>query len=218
MPQLLNCPHCGKQIEDDSTFCDQCGAGLYKCPQCGLFLKGNYCPSCGVQTVKAGSASQKPVKPDQQPPDQETVQKPVQPPVQKPDQSNRKPPIQPPVYTTDPGNIPGNNPGTGTSISGVPAVIPGRLSCRTLGIILSLANGAIIGRLNGNYVAQLSTLNFISGTHGRVDFNGVSWTFTDLGSTNGTTINNIPCAPHNPVPFKIGDLIRIGKTYDFYVE
>ena len=113
-------------------------------------------------------------------------------------------------------SIAGGAPAGGTSVAG--GALPSRLSCHAFGIVLTLQPGAILGRVNGNYVAQLSALNFISGTHGRFDSTPSGWTFTDLGSTNGTMINGVPCTPHVPQPFHIGDVVRIGKSYDFFVE
>lgn len=223
MATLKKCPHCGADIENDSYFCDQCGAELSICPKCGNFTKAKFCTSCGVQSVKASEYAAglaNTVAPNQ-------PQQPVQPsqPVQPQQSIPSQQPVQPPqsqagVYvprpTTDPmsrhsGTIVAGNNGLG----GMPAG-PSRLSSHALGIVLPLQAGAVIGRVFGNYVSQLSTLNFISGTHARLDYGDMGWTITDLGSTNGTTVNGLPCAPTQPL--HVGDVVRIGKTYDFYVE
>lgn len=282
------CPHCGADIESDSWFCDQCGKQLVKCPQCGNFLKGNFCATCGKGGVYASTGQ----------PVQAGAGAPGAAPVSNPAPSDpaagRIPgmdgssfvgaPGSPaptpasgfvgapggPAPSASPGFVgaPVSNPAAGAPAYGAPisnpaagaptyggpvsnpaagapayggpisnpaagataggtsfaggagaaAGMPQRLSCRAMGIVLPLQNGAIIGRKTGNYIAQLSTLNFISGQHARLDFNGSSWTITDLGSTNGTTVNGMPCYPHQPMPFKTGDLVKVGKTYDFYAE
>lgn len=282
------CPHCGADIESDSWYCDQCGKQLVKCPQCGNFLKGNFCATCGKGGVYASTGQ----------PVQAGAGAPGAAPVSNPAPSDpaagRIPGIDGSSFVGAPGNpapsasprfvgAPGvpaqsaspgfagapvsnpaagapafcgpisnpapdapvyggpvSNPAAGAPVYGGPvsnpaagapaggtsfaggagaaAGMPQRLSCRAMGIVLPLQNGAIIGRKTGNYIAQLSTLNFISGQHARLDFNGSSWTITDLGSTNGTTVNGMPCYPHQPMPFKTGDLVKVGKTYDFYAE
>ena len=267
------CPHCGADIESDSWYCDQCGKQLVKCPQCGNFLKGNFCATCGKGGVYASTGQ----------PVQAGAGAPGAAPVSNPAPSDpaagRIPGIDGSSFVGAPGNPapsasprfvgapvsnpaagapafggpisnpaagapvyggPVSNPAAGAPVYGAPvsnpaagapaggtsfaggagaaAGMPQRLSCRAMGIVLPLQNGAIIGRKTGNYIAQLSTLNFISGQHARLDFNGSSWTITDLGSTNGTTVNGMPCYPHQPMPFKTGDLVKVGKTYDFYAE
>lgn len=57
---LLTCPKCLADIPADSAYCDQCGAALLRCPQCGKLRKGKYCPDCGVATVAAAASSAAP--------------------------------------------------------------------------------------------------------------------------------------------------------------
>ena len=206
MAQLIPCPHCGADIENDSHYCDQCGAQLLQCPKCGEFRKGKFCPTCGVPTGQPGltgltGLTGQPRQPQQPVQPQQAVQpaQPVQP-VQ---------PVQPPRPQQQ---------ATGTALP--PADNgPTCLRADALGITLQLKPGAVIGRVNGDYVAQVCTLQYISGTHARIDRGAnMQWTITDLGSRNGTTVNGIQCQPNTPVPFKIGDQIRFARTYDFYVQ
>lgn len=41
----LQCPGCKTAIDDDSCYCDQCGAELMKCGMCGYTGKGKVCPN-----------------------------------------------------------------------------------------------------------------------------------------------------------------------------
>ena len=209
MAQLIPCPHCGADIENDSHYCDQCGAQLLQCPKCGEFRKGKFCPTCGVPTGQPGltgltGLTGQPRQPQQPVQPQQAVQpaQPVQP--VQPAQ-----PVQPPSPQQQ---------ATGTALP--PADNgPTCLRADALGITLQLKPGAVIGRVNGDYVAQVCTLQYISGTHARIDRGAnMQWTITDLGSRNGTTVNGIQCQPNTPVPFKIGDQIRFARTYDFYVQ
>lgn len=46
----MNCPLCGKTIDDSSRFCGYCGKTLPRCPSCGKVLKGpsRFCPADGT--------------------------------------------------------------------------------------------------------------------------------------------------------------------------
>lgn len=191
MADNIQCPHCEAEIEADSIFCDQCGKELNKCPRCGLFRRGRFCPTCGVPTEPAAKLAD-------------------------------KQPVQQPASTGGYNQaFPTSSPaGGGTQIQGAgPAqAAPTKLTCRELGIIIPLQPDAVIGRNTGNYVAQLSGLRFLSGRHAQLSFNGVQWSITDLGSTNGTTVNGMPCTPMQPRPFDIGDTICLAKSYNFIPE
>lgn len=216
MANLTPCPHCGADIELDSAFCDQCGTALLKCPKCGQFRKGKFCPTCGVPTAPAGSAQpaqpQQPVQ-SQQPQQQQPPQQPRQPvqPVQ---------PVQPiqPVQPVQPIQPAQQQQATGTALPPSDNQ-PTSLRADALGIVLPLQPGAVIGRTQGAYIAQLCNLQFISGIHARIDRNSsLQWSITDIGSRNGTTVNDIQCQPNVPVPIKIGDRVKFARTYTFYVQ
>ncbi len=55
MSNLIVCPYCGKDIEDDSKYCDQCGGQLKKCQKCGQIGKGNRCTKDGDKMIPVGS-------------------------------------------------------------------------------------------------------------------------------------------------------------------
>ncbi len=120
-----------------------------------------------------------------------------------------------PRPTTNPDWQQGH-PGTGTSVPGGAAPMPQALVCRAMGVRLPLMGGAVIGRVNGQYAAQLGAFQYVSGTHARIDYDGQRWTITDLGSRNGTAVNGVRCAP--ALGFKLGDIIRLSNFYDFTVE
>lgn len=99
----------------------------------------------------------------------------------------------------------------------VPAPVgPKSLVCKAMGVTLPLKAGAVIGRVTGDYTDRLSTFQYLSGTHARIDFDGTVWSLTDLGSRNGTTVNGIACSP--AARLKKGDTVRFAKFYDFTVE
>lgn len=276
---MATCPNCNKTIDDDSYYCEHCGAKLYACPKCHIIGKGEgkRCGQCGTKLVEASSIGQAAAgQPVQQPaqPVQQPIQQPVQPgqqpgqPVQQPIQQPYQQPIQQPVQqpgqqpgqqqynsfatsqapVTSPGaagsSIPPGTAGNGYGTAGVgygaagtgygttggnnnaqPAyqgtavsspASPTSLYCAALNVRLPLFDGALIGRTTGNFVDQLSMCKYISGRHAQLSQTPTGWVITDLGSTNGTRVNGIPCAPSQP--FTVGSIVRIANFYDFRAE
>ena len=50
---IVKCPICGKEIENESFYCDQCGEELKICPSGHGFMKGKYCVDCRTKLVVA---------------------------------------------------------------------------------------------------------------------------------------------------------------------
>lgn len=95
-------------------------------------------------------------------------------------------------------------------------VCPSRLVCRKENIVINLRNGAVLGRLEGPYQKDLGRLEYISARHAQVWQEGDHWILSDLGSRNGSAVNGEWC--YNPLPFRIGDTVRLANYYDFLVE
>lgn len=58
-----------------------------------------------------------------------------------------------------------------------------------------LRNGDVLGRTGGRFTRELAGRLEISGRHAAFSFDRLSgWTVTDLGSTNGTSVNGVPVA------------------------
>lgn len=91
-----------------------------------------------------------------------------------------------------------------------------KLVCRQENITLVLQNGAVLGRLEGPYQAMLSRLEYVSARHAQLWAEGDKWIISDLGSRNGTAVNGQWC--YNPLPFSIGDTVRLANFYDFVAE
>lgn len=217
--EQVKCPHCGKDIDSDSFFCDQCGTELLKCPKCGSLRKGKYCPACGVPTQPAkdfAGAGAPASTPNPAPTPAPNPPVAPNPPIAPNPPVAPNPPITPtPRPTTDPGSY------VGTSIPGAtPTAVQGpqRMTCRAIGISLPLMPGAHIGRAIGPYTQQLAGCQYISGKHARIDFDGTRWTITDIGSRNGTAVNGFPCQVNVPVAISKGDTIRFATFYDFLIE
>ncbi len=60
--------------------------------------------------------------------------------------------------------------------------------------------------------------DFISAHHARLRWDGASWWVEDLGSTNGTFVDDGQCVPHHPHPLPAGDRLRLGDMVFELVE
>lgn len=67
-----------------------------------------------------------------------------------------------------------------------------------------------VGRENCDILLPQDTL--VSRNHARFQVQGEVVTVTDLGSTNGTYINQVLLQPHIPQTIRAGDTVRIGNT------
>ena len=91
-----------------------------------------------------------------------------------------------------------------------------KLVCRKENITLNLQNGAVLGRLEGPYQNMLGQLEYVSARHAQLWSENDHWVISDLGSRNGTAVNGQWC--YNPLPFRIGDTVRLANYYDFIAE
>ena len=55
----IECPSCGELIPDDSRYCDQCGAELLECVNCGAIGTDDFCAECGKPMVSKGKTANK---------------------------------------------------------------------------------------------------------------------------------------------------------------
>jgi hypothetical protein len=81
------------------------------------------------------------------------------------------------------------------------------------GIAYDLAEGATLGR--GDVEIRLED-PFASSRHARISREGFVLVIEDLGSTNGTYLNEEPLS--GPAPFHDGDRIRIGDSEFSYLQ
>ncbi|MCC7478201.1 FHA domain-containing protein [bacterium] len=54
--------------------------------------------------------------------------------------------------------------------------------------------------------------SYVSSLHGQFDASADALSITDLGSTNGTLVNEERLSPHQPHPLAAGDVITLGQT------
>lgn len=183
---MIQCPECRNMIPDDSAFCDQCGKELKWCPQCRRPKRGTECPVCGSDLV-SGVKYISTVPGKSISPKVDTTEPPQPSPAPQP-QAERVSTLPDSVAVEGPAALVGN------------------------GWRLAIKEGPF-GR-NGGIWPELSTCQYVSGNHGRIEKNNDSWFIVDNGSTNGTFIDG------NRITKEIlrkGSRVRIA-TLDFIVE
>ncbi|MGR9105871.1 MAG: FHA domain-containing protein [Gammaproteobacteria bacterium] len=61
-------------------------------------------------------------------------------------------------------------------------------------------------------------LKRLSREHARMEITGSAATLRDLGSTNGTKINNVPLLAQEPYPIRDGDVITFADVFKYEVN
>lgn len=188
------CPQCGEEIDNDSFFCDQCGAELYVCAHCHIIGKGKgkRCGQCGKELVPASYSRS------------ETQPAPAVDPAHIPYMPKA------PVYNSAPAYS------SAPVYTSHPASNPTCLVCRKGNLRFPLIENAMIGRGEGDYAQDTSRLMYMSRRHAMLKLTGNQWSITDLNSTNGTKVNGMRCSP--TINISKGDIVTIANTYDFIVE
>jgi predicted component of type VI protein secretion system len=76
------------------------------------------------------------------------------------------------------------------------------------GGVLAVADGAVLGRAERSSVVVADPT--VSAEHARLDRQGDGWVVADLGSTNGTRLNQQPV--HGAAPLGPGDELDLGNV------
>ena len=112
------------------------------------------------------------------------------------------------------------SPMTGVAVAPPPSDVPTVVLRQVEGgdACFELRPDTIVGRTQGDYTRYLGRYKFISGRHARISYSDEEgWTVTDLGSTNGTYVNDDRLTKDVPHTFQKGDVIDFG-TMIFEVE
>jgi len=103
--------------------------------------------------------------------------------------------------------------GHGGAAEGEPRLVVDQAAGHPAGIAYSLERGATLGR--GDVEIRLED-PFASTRHARIERQGSVLVLEDLGSTNGTYLNEEPL--EGPQPLHHGDRIRIGDSEFSYLQ
>lgn len=195
LPAMINCPSCGASVQTDASFCGQCGFNL--------------------KTVTPPAVMSEPSEPQVNPvipdplilPDPLVVSEP--PPVGAPEPVEL-PPIEPP---TVPPPIPMPPAATQLQLSSA------RLLHLQTNVEIELPPGLPvihIGKPNDRIPPDIDVSGFpnsdiVSRIHADLRIEGDAYYIEDVGSSNGTYINNSPLSMGNRHRLRSGDRISLGK-------
>jgi len=203
----IKCPvkTCGQDIDDDSLYCDQCGAPILICASCGRIGTGKRCIFDGNQMVVKSAAGSSPAASSTvtitPPPNPAPV--PASAPATPAPASVTAPAAPAPASVTAPASGATASSAAGTKI---------KLAAQSKGIVIEANAGDILGRTKGNFASVLGRLPQISGSHCQVLLSGGAWSIMDLGSTNGTFYNGAKLSPNSPVQVQNGGKIKIADV------
>lgn len=158
------CLQCNSQIEEDSLYCDQCGAEIFICELCGKPGNGKRCIHDGRLLISRKTATQT----------KDVVQS--------------------------------------SSIED-PVIVQKELILqnRTVHLDLKINKEVVIGRVKGDFCDVLGKYSAISSKHAKISFNK-EWQVCDLGSTNGTWLDekqldpNFPCRLNHGCKLRFADI------------
>ena len=184
------CAFCKEAIEDNSVYCDQCGQEVKQCPNCGKTGKGKICTTCGTPIAPKKNESA----------------------------VNHSHNLNSGSDVLSPQNSDSNCTIRLITDLNIPVVPELTLLNKTIKHEIKIENDFIIGRTTGQYSLLFSSFPQVSGTHCKfVCDPEKGWFVTDLGSSNGTMVNNQSIAPNAPQPLYDKSYLKIANI-EYYVK
>lgn len=222
LPVATTCPNCGASVQSDASFWGQCGFDLKQAVPV-------LAEPTGEQAVPASEADQQEVAiPDLVLPDPLVTLQPLEvdpiasglglPESEVPATSESEPPVLPPPPTPNPpppsfGRSNGGNPATQIQQQAARLL---HLQTTTLIDIPPNLTVVHLGKPNDRIPPDIDVAGFpnsevVSRIHADIRIEGDTFFIEDVGSANGTYINNLPLPPGNRHRLRAGDRIGLGK-------
>ncbi len=223
LPATMGCPSCGSTVQVDATFCGQCGFNL-RSATAGA--------ATGTTSVPATVAVEpKPDIPSLINPDPLVNQPPVSTPsIPDPDPSalpptsvstpltSSPPTIQPPIQASQPPIQPIQSVGAPLGSTQLQLLNARLIHVQTDRPIELPQNLSVVhmGKPNDRIPPDIDVSGFpnseiVSRIHADIRMEGDSYYLEDVGSANGTYVNNLPLLPGNRHRLRPGDRIALGK-------
>ena len=236
---MIVCPNCNHQNPDGAVQCEACYTPLpamMACPNCGASVQSDasFCGQCGFNLKAAIQPSESDVPPP--PPDESPAT--IAPDFDVPDLVSPDPLVQldplsvaantPPSASEEPEV--GASAAQSTPPSPVPQssppVIPTQIQTQTAQLLHIQTNTVLelashlsvihIGKPNDRIPPDIDVSGFadseiVSRVHADIRVEGDAYYVEDVGSSNGTYINNISLPSGNRHRLRPGDRIALGK-------
>lgn len=217
LPEMTSCPNCGSAVQTDASFCGQCGFNL-------KVASGNDLPDASVNSVLGelpDGMSGSPIVPD-------VMSEEVPTPVNSAFQGNEglSPAIAsipaPPQYLeSEPPAVPHEPlpaPGVPEGRTQLQQQTVRLLHVQTDTLVELPQNLTVIhlGKPNDRIPPDIDVSGFpnseiVSRIHADIRLEGDAYYIEDVGSSNGTYINNLPLPVGNRHRLRPGDRIALGK-------
>ncbi|MEB3355311.1 MAG: FHA domain-containing protein [Synechococcales bacterium] len=216
LPAMTTCPSCGAAVQADASFCGQCGAPLEQ-PQPQEVAAAADLPPASSPTYT--------MAPDMNLPDLASPEPLVEPePLMEPAiASDLEPAIASDLPETEPPLAPPPPPKMPPSVAGFPKTqiqvqTAQLLHIRTTMVVEIPQNLSVIhiGKPNDRVPPDIDVSGFpdsevVSRIHADIRLEGDTFYIEDVGSSNGTYINNTPLSVGNRHRLRSGDRIALGK-------
>ena len=239
LPALATCPSCNASVQSDASFCGQCGFDLRTvgaaaappsaaAPDLEATAPGVAAENADLEMTDTGDEVE---IPDLLPPDPLLETEPVAG-VPNPPTAGTTPPTGSPSASI-PAPMEASEPDTAPPEASVPAPPPptGNLGSTQLQVnqakLLHVQTNTLIelpsqlsilhiGKPNDRIPPTIDVSGFpnseiVSRVHANIRVEGDTYYLEDVGSSNGTYINNMPLPPGNRHRLRAGDRIALGK-------
>lgn len=229
LPATTTCPNCGASVQTDATFCGQCGSNLQRSTPTEATTEAAIAteipdlvsPEPLVQTeplviIKTQTSSPTPDPTPTPPP----ISVPPEPVSSTPNIAPPIPTAAEPVTSEQVSSSPPTPPPTqsGSSRTQLQQQTAKLLHVQTNTVIELQPNLSVIhlGKPNDRIPPDVDVSGFpnseiVSRIHADIRVEGDAFYIEDVGSANGTYINNLPLLPGNRHRLRVGDRIALGK-------
>ena len=226
LPALASCPNCGASVQSDASFCGQCGFNLKAAGTDAAVPPEESTLVPQEETVSTqGDLS----IPELVPPDPLIPPEPISPPsppapaVPAVSEAKEEPPpplpVTPAAAVAYPPSAPATTSGEtygGTTQLQTQKVVLLHVQTDTPLELPSQLTLVRIGKPNDRVPPHIDVSGFpnseiVSRVHADIRVEGDIYYIEDVGSSNGTYINNMPLAPGNRHRLRPGDKVSLGK-------
>ncbi len=214
LPQMVPCPNCGALVQTDASFCGQCGFNLKTAPSSTAAIASKVPPEAAVPDLALPEPL---VMPDplfiEGLPS--AIATPEVPPMQLPDRSLSGEFVPTPAVVVPVSAAPSLGGEAKTQLQQQTA----RLIHVQTNVVIELPQGLSVihlGKPNERVPPDIDVSGFpdsevVSRVHADIRVEADAFYIEDVGSSNGTYINNVPLPMGNRHRLRAGDRIALGK-------